>query len=86
MNMKFENTVTLGNVLTAISMTVAGAAAWTNMSERVSRIEQNQVSARETDMRHESDIREVKSENRSVLLEIKQDIKELRNDIKRVKP
>lgn len=81
--MKFENTVTLGNLLTAISMALAGTAAWTNMSERVARVEQVQTVMRESDSRHEVDLREVKTDNRAVLLEIRSDIKDLRNEFKR---
>lgn len=81
--MRFDNTITLGNVLTAIAMVVAGGAAWLNMSERVTRTEQAQVVLREADFRHESDLRTIKSENRELMLEIKADIKELRNDIKK---
>jgi hypothetical protein len=81
--MRFDNTITMGNVLTAVAMVVAGGAAWLNMSERVTRTEQAQAVLREADTRHESDLRTIKSDNRELMLEIKADIKELRNDIKR---
>jgi hypothetical protein len=86
MTMKFENSVTLGNILTALSMALAGTAAWTNMSERIAHIEQKQLGAREADLRHEAAIAEMKKENRDVLLEIKTDIKEIRLDLKKAKP
>lgn len=82
--MRFENTITLGNVLTAITMALAGAAAWTNMTERVTRIEQVQSSLRAADERHELDLRDIKSDNRQVLLEIKADIKDLRIELRRM--
>jgi Trk-type K+ transport system membrane component len=81
--MRFDNTITLGNVLTAIAMVIGGGAAWMNMSERVTRTEQAQTVLREADARHESELRTIKSDGREVLLEIKADIKELRNDLKR---
>ena len=81
--MRFDNTITLGNILTTIGMAVMGGAAWVNMSERVTRTEQAQIVLREADSRHESDLRTIKSDNRELMLEIKADIKELRNDIKR---
>jgi outer membrane lipoprotein SlyB len=81
--MRFDNTITLGNVLTAITMALAGGAAWMNMAERVTRTEQAQVVLREADARHETELRTIKSDNREVLLEIKADIKELRNDMRR---
>lgn len=81
--MRFDNTITLGNILTAITMALAGGAAWMNMSERVTRTEQAQVVLREADARHETELRTIKSDNREVLLEIKADIKELRNDMRR---
>lgn len=81
--MRFDNTITLGNILTTIGMAVMGGAAWVNMSERVTRTEQAQIILREADFRHESDLRTIKSENRELMLEIKADIKELRNDIKK---
>lgn len=81
--MRFDNTITLGNILTAVTMALAGAAAWINMSERVTRTEQAQSVLRETDIRHEADLRGVKADAREVLLEIKADIKELRNDMRR---
>jgi hypothetical protein len=81
--MRFDNTITMGNILTAVAMVVAGGAAWLNMSERVTRTEQAQAVLREADTRHESDLRTIKSDNRELMLEIKADIKELRNDIKR---
>lgn len=83
--MRFDNTITLGNVLTAIGMALMGGAAWMNMSERVTRTEQAQVVLREADTRHEAELRTIKSDNREVLLEIKADIKELRNDMRRTK-
>lgn len=85
MTMKFENTVTLGNVLTALSMILGGAAAYANMNERITKVEQLQVSSRETDSRHDADIRDVKGDIRSALADIKTDIKELRIDIKQGK-
>lgn len=81
--MRFDNSITLGNVLTAVTMALAGGAAWINMAERVTRTEQAQVVLRETDARHEADLRSVKADAREVLLEIKADIKELRNDMRR---
>lgn len=81
--MRFDNTITLGNVLTAIAMAIAGGAAWMNMSERVTRTEQAQTVLRETDARHEADLRTIKADYREMLLEIKADIKELRLDLKR---
>ncbi len=81
--MRFDNTITLGNVLTAIAMALAGGAAWMNMSERVTRVEQAQATLRETDARHEAELRNIKADNRDVLLEIKADIKELRNAVMR---
>lgn len=81
--LRFDNTVTLGNILTAVAMALAGSAAWMNMSERVARTEQQQATLRETDLRHEIELRTMKSENREVLLEIKTDIKELRNELRR---
>lgn len=81
--MRFDNTITLGNVLTAIAMSLAGGAAWVNMSERVTRAEQSLVVLRESDARHEAELRVIKADNREVLLEIKADIKELRNDMRR---
>jgi hypothetical protein len=80
--MKFENTITLGNVLTAISMTLAGAALWTNTSERIARNEQAISELRANDTRHEVEMRVNKDDTRALMLEIKSDIKELRNDIK----
>tara|TARA_R110000868_G_scaffold99664_4_gene274296 strand:+ start:2454 stop:2732 length:279 start_codon:yes stop_codon:yes gene_type:complete len=81
--MRFDNTITMGNILTAATMALAGGAAWMNMAERVTRTEQAQVVLREADTRHEAELRSVKSDNREMLLEIKADIKEIRNDIKR---
>lgn len=81
--MRFDNTITLGNILTAIAMVLAGGAAWANMSERVSRAEQTQVVLRETDARIEAELRTIKADNREVLLEIKADIKEIRNQVQR---
>lgn len=81
--MRFDNTITLGNILTAVAMLLAGGAAWMNMAERVTRAEQAQVVLRDTDARHEADLRTIKADSREVLLEIKADIKELRNDMRR---
>lgn len=81
--MRFDNTITLGNILTALTMALAGGAAWMNMAERVTRTEQAQVVLRDTDIRHEADLRGVKAEARELLFEIKADIKELRNDIRK---
>ena len=81
--MRFDNTITLGNVLTTVGMAVMGGAAWMNMAERVTRTEQAQIVLRETDLRHEVELRTIKADNREVLLEIKADIKELRNDMRR---
>jgi hypothetical protein len=80
--MKFDNSITLGNVLTAVSMALGGAAAYANMNERISKIEQIQVSARDMDQRHDIEIREIKGDIKSVLIDIKSDIKELRLDLK----
>jgi hypothetical protein len=82
-SMRFDNTITLGNILTAITMALAGAAAWTNMSERITLTEQAQKVLREAYARHEAELRTIKADNREVLLEIKADIKELRNDMRR---
>lgn len=79
--MSFINTISAGNILTVISMSLAGGAAWMNMAERVSRVEQSQTSSREADARHEAELRIIKSDNREVLLEIKADIKEMRKEI-----
>lgn len=80
---RFDYTITLGNVLTLAAMAVACGAAWTNMSERVSRVEQIQSVLRESDLRHEAELRVIKSDNRETLLEIKTDIKEMRNEMRR---
>jgi uncharacterized protein involved in high-affinity Fe2+ transport len=80
---KFDNTVTLGNVLTAVGMAV-GFAVYVNMQEvRVSRVEQAQISAKEADIRHEADIRALRDDIKGSLAEIKSDIKDLRSDFKK---
>jgi hypothetical protein len=80
--MKFDNSITLGNVLTAVSMLSAGAAAYANMNERISKVEQSQINSREMDQRHDVEIRDIKGDIKSVLVDIKADIKELRLDLK----
>ena len=81
--LRFDNTITLGNVLTAIAMALAGSAAWMNMSERLARTEQTQTSLQAADLRHEAELRVIKADNREVLLEIKADIKEIRHEVRR---
>lgn len=83
MPMKFDNTITLGNVLTAISMAALCAAAWANVNERISRSEQIQISLQQADSRHDADIKDIKGDIKGALSEIKVDIKELRIDVNR---
>lgn len=81
----YDGTITLGNILTAVTIAIAGGAAWTNSSERHARSEQSISVLRENDARHEAELRTIKADNREVLLEIKADIKEMRNDMRRDK-
>ena len=82
MSMKFENTVTLGNLLTAISMLLAGAAAYANMNERITKVEQAQIAAREANVREDDYFRDFKAEIKGSMADIRSEIKELRIDLK----
>lgn len=79
---KFDSTVTLGNVITFLTMVVAIVAAWSAQNERISRVEMNFQSIEKTDIRQDADIRSLKSDIRDALAEIKSDIKDLRADLK----
>ena len=80
--MKFENTVTLGNLLTALSMLLAGAAAYANMNDRITKVEQMQIAAREANARDDAYFRDFKVEIKSSMSDIRSEIKELRLDLK----
>ncbi|MFM9880901.1 MAG: hypothetical protein ACKVOO_10885 [Burkholderiaceae bacterium] len=79
---KFDATITLGNVITFITVLAAVAGAWSSQNERISRMEMSHQSLEKTDARHDADIRSLKNDIHDALAEIKNDIKDLRNDIK----
>ena len=81
MDFKFDNSFTTGNLLTIVTIAIAGAGTYAAQTERISRLEVAQENARATDVRQEADIRELKSDIKASLAELKVDIKEVRIEL-----
>lgn len=82
--MKFDSTITLGNVLTALAMILGGGAVWTTASERLTRVEAVQTSAAVQDQRHDAEIRDLRNDVKSALADIKSELRDLRVDMRGV--
>lgn len=83
--MKFDGTINIPTVVTVLGIALTGLGAFYNVKESQSINTLAIVTLKESDVRHELALRELKAEAGGPLSEIKQDIKDLRADIKEVR-
>lgn len=77
MAIKYEPVVTLGNLLTAVTIAAGGIAAWTSVEREVERSAARIDSVMEVNARQDIEIREGRAEIRSQIRDVQGDIKEL---------
>lgn len=68
--MKFDNTVSMGNVLTFIGFIVAGFGAYGAMDKRVAVLEESRINQVQIDRRQDQDSADMKRTNREDFKEI----------------
>lgn len=77
MAVKYEPVVTLGNLLTALTIAVGGITAWTSMARQVEHNSARIDSVMEVNARQDIEVREGRAEIRSQIRDVQSDIKEL---------
>jgi hypothetical protein len=75
MKFNFSPEVRLGEMIAALAVVGGGIAVWTGLNAKVAAIEQNQITQAQT-------TREVRQEIRDVAVEIKTDIRDLRQEMR----
>lgn len=83
--MKFDGTINIPTVVTVFAMATTGIGAFYNVKEIQAGALQSIATLKESDLRHEAALRDLKADAGGPLAEIKQDIKDLRGDIKEVR-
>ena len=78
----FDKTISLGNIIAALAMLFGGASVYAVMNERMAKTEVLQATIKDTmdqsDARLEREMRDLKKDIKETLIEIKNDLRELR--------
>lgn len=81
MALKYEPTITLGNILAALTMLGGATAAWTSMSREVERTQGQIAVVHESTVRQDLEMRDLRSDTKQAINELRSDIKELSQKI-----
>lgn len=77
MAVKYEPVVTLGNLLTAVTIALAGISGWTTISREVERTGARIDNVVSENARQDGEIRDVRKDIQDQMRELRVDIKEL---------
>ena len=78
---KFDRTITLGHVLTAISMIVAVMVSWSLMDKRVVVLEEARAAQRERDAAQDASNREKFQEVRDTMIDLRRAVEKVADKV-----